>query len=151
MEVLRHLAVGFALLPCGLAVAADQEVLRPRVPADQIEAARTVRNPIPASEANVSAGRDVFQGKGFCASCHGRDGKGMSHIAGLVGRLPRDFTDRNWQTARSDGELMWILKNGSPGTDMAPFIPLVLTGEEGWQVLLYVRSFGAALNGRHPQ
>jgi hypothetical protein len=25
---------------------------------------------------------------------------------------------------------------------MAPFIPLILTEEEAWQVLLYVRSFG---------
>ena len=27
-------------------------------------------------------------------------------------------------------------------TAMAPFIPLVLTEEEAWQVLQYVRSFG---------
>jgi mono/diheme cytochrome c family protein len=47
-----------------------------------------------------------------------------------------------WQTARTDGELLWILKNGSKGTAMAPFIPLILTEEEAWHVLLYVRSFG---------
>ena len=40
------------------------------------------------------------------------------------------------------GELFWILKNGSKGTAMASFIPLVLTEEEAWQVLRYVRSFG---------
>src|SRR5579885_2242402 len=112
----------------GLAVpvgAADPDVLRPRVPFDQIEDARSLRNPLPASEEMIEKGRGVFHGKGFCASCHGRDGKGMGQIPGLVGRLPRDFTDRSWQAARTDGELMWILKNGSPGTDMAPFIPLV--------------------------
>ena len=32
--------------------------------------------------------------------------------------------------------------NGSKGTAMAPFIPLILTEEEAWQVLRYVRSFG---------
>ena len=40
--------------------------------------------------------------------------------------------------ARTDSELFWILKNGSPGTEMALFIPLVLTEEDAWHVLLYV-------------
>ena len=124
------------------AIAADPEVLRPRVPADQLEQARAVRNPLPSSEETIEKGRALFQGKAFCASCHGRDGKGMQNIPGLVGRLPRNFSDQTWQAARSDGELFWILQNGSPGTDMAPFIPLVLTDEEAWQVLAYVRSFG---------
>jgi mono/diheme cytochrome c family protein len=61
----------------------------------------------------------------------------------LKGPLPRNFTDKAWQAARTDGELFWILKNGSKGTAMAPFIPLVLTEEEAWQVLRYVRSFAA--------
>jgi hypothetical protein len=60
----------------------------------------------------------------------------------LVGKLPRNFTDKDWQAERTDGELLWILKNGSAGTAMASFIPLVLTEEEAWHVILYVRSFG---------
>jgi mono/diheme cytochrome c family protein len=60
----------------------------------------------------------------------------------LVGKLPRNFTDKAWQAKRKDGELLWILKNGSIGTAMASFIPLILTEEEAWQVILYVRSFG---------
>ena len=61
---------------------------------------------------------------------------------GLRGMLPRNFTDKSWQAVRTDGELMWILKNGSLGTAMASFVPLVLTEEEAWHVILYVRSFG---------
>ena len=74
-------------------------------------------------------------------TCHGKDGKGLQNIPGLRGKLPRNFTDKSWQKVRADGELLWILKNGSPGTAMAPFIPLVLTEEEAWHVVLYVRSF----------
>jgi hypothetical protein len=37
--------------------------------------------------------------------------------------------------------LFWILKSSSKGTTMAFFVPLVLTEEEAWQVLRYVRSF----------
>ena len=121
---------------------ADEAVLRPRVPIDKIEEARTWTNPFEATPENIEKGKAIFHGKAFCVTCHGRDGKGLGDIYGLVGKLPRNFTDRAWQAARTDGELLWILKNGSPGTDMASFIPLILTEEEAWHVLLYVRSFG---------
>lgn len=125
-----------------LTLGSDAEVLRPRVPADVIDEARRWANPLQATEDNLEKGKAIFLGKAFCATCHGRDGRGLGDIQGLRGKLPRNFTDQAWQAARTDGELFWILKNGSPGTDMAPFIPLVLTEEEAWQVLLFVRSLG---------
>ncbi|WP_455371330.1 c-type cytochrome [Petrachloros mirabilis] len=127
---------------CTQALAADDAVLRPRVPSDQIEEARTWKNPFESTLENIEEGKALFHGKAFCVTCHGRDGKGLSGVEGLRGKLPRNFTDKAWQRARTDGELFWILKNGSPGTDMASFIPLVLTEDEAWHVLLYVRSFG---------
>lgn len=125
------------------ATAADADVLRPRVPPDEIARSRAAHNPFPATPENIEAGKVLYHGKAFCVTCHGRDGRGLQDIPGLRGSLPRDFTDKVWQTTRTDGELFWILKNGSPGTDMASFVPLVLTEEEAWQVLLYVRSFNA--------
>jgi mono/diheme cytochrome c family protein len=121
--------------------AADPQVLKPRVPSEQIEAARSVTNPLQPTPELIEKGKALFEGKAFCKACHGADGKGLPKDLELKGPLPRNFTDTRWQAARTDGELFWILKNGSPGTDMAPFIPLVLTEEEAWQVLLYVRSF----------
>ena len=129
-------------LPPVIVQAANPDVLKPRVSPDQIEEARSWENPISHSADNVDKGKQLFHGKAFCVTCHGRDGKGLGNIPGLVGNLPRNFTDKRWQAARTDGELFWILKNGSPGTDMASFIPLVLTEEEAWHVVLYVRSFG---------
>ena len=122
--------------------AADPEVLKPRVPADQMNEARSWANPFSPSPENIEAGKQLFEGKGFCVTCHAKDGKGLGNIPGLRGKLPRNFTDKKWQAARTDGELLWILKNGSPGTDMASFIPMVLTEDEAWHVVLYVRSFG---------
>ena len=124
--------------------AADAQVLRPRVPSDQMDAARSVTNPLQSTPELIEQGKALFEGKAFCKACHGADGKGLPKELELKGPLPRNFTDKRWQATRTDGELFWILKNGSPGTDMAPFVPLVLTEEEAWQVLLYVRSF----NGR---
>jgi ABC-type Fe3+ transport system substrate-binding protein len=60
----------------------------------------------------------------------------------LRGALPRDLTDPAWQQARSDGELLWTLKNGSAGTAMAAFVPQIFDEEEAWLVLLHVRALG---------
>jgi len=146
MEKLVPLVVMAAtLISASVIWAADPEVLRPRVPSDQIDDVRRVTNPLPATPDIVEKGRKIFEGKGFCRACHGADGKGLGgdiEPGSLKGPLPRNFTDRDWQAARSDGELFWILTHGSKGTAMASFIPLVLTEEEAWQVLRYVRSFG---------
>ena len=122
--------------------AADPEVLKPRVPQAEIEQARSWKNPFPSTQDNIEKGKKLFHGKAFCITCHGRDGKGLGDIPGLVGKLPRNFTDKAWQAARTDGELLWILKKGSAGTAMVSFIPGTLTEDEAWQVILYVRSFG---------
>jgi mono/diheme cytochrome c family protein len=136
-------ALGFPGIPV---FGADETILKPRVPVDQIEDARTWTNPLPATEETIEKGKKLFHGKAFCVTCHGKDGKGLGgdiEPGTLKGPLPRNFTDKEWQAARSDGELFWILKNGSKGTAMAPFVPLILTEEEAWQVLRYVRSFAS--------
>jgi mono/diheme cytochrome c family protein len=129
---------------------ADEAVLNPRVPISQIENVRAWVNPLPATEEIIEKGKRLFHGKAFCMTCHGKDGKGLGgdiEPGILKGPLPRNFTDRAWQAIRTDGELFWILKNGSKGTAMASFIPLILTEEEAWQVLRYVRSFATEEQG----
>jgi hypothetical protein len=59
----------------------------------------------------------------------------------MPGHAPRNFTDTQWQDARTDGELMWVLKNGSPGTGMPQRVGKVLTEEEGWNVIQFIRTF----------
>jgi mono/diheme cytochrome c family protein len=129
-----------------LAVVAQQPAdLAPRVPPAELAAAVRTANPLTPSVEQVERGRALYRGKGYCAACHGLDGRGLGadvDASRLRGALPRDFTDAEWQRVRSDGELYWVLQNGVAGTAMARFVPLVLSEEEGWQVLLYVRSLG---------
>jgi len=144
--VLRALSrlAGVAALLLG-AVAHAGADLAPRVPAAEGAAARALANPLGASSEQLARGRALYAGKGFCAACHGPSGQGLGSdvdTSKLRGALPRDFTDAAWQAARRDGELYWVLANGVPGTAMAAFVPSVLSAEEGWQVLLYVRSLG---------
>jgi mono/diheme cytochrome c family protein len=141
MKLLGFYLLCIGIWPCG-SEAADLEILKPRVPPAQIEEARSWKNPFPATPDNILKGKTFFHGKAYCMTCHGKDGKGLGDIPGLTGKLPRNFTDKDWQAARMDGELLWILKNGSSGTAMVSFIPQVLSEDEAWHVILYVRSFG---------
>ena len=121
------------------------EVLRPRVPEPALAAARQVSNPLAPTRENLARGRELFLGRGFCAACHGRDGRGFGadvDISRLRGALPRDFTDPAWQRSRSDGEIRWVLSHGIPGTAMAAFVPEILTDREAWLLVLFLRELG---------
>ena len=61
-----------------------------------------------------------------------------------VPHSPRDFTDCAFQKEREDGELFWIIKYGSSGTGMKPLIPGMLSEEEGWKIVAYIRTFCTA-------
>ena len=124
----------------------DPQILKPRVPIDQIDEVRKWENPLPSTPENIETGKALFHGKAYCVTCHGKDGKGYDHIPGLVGKLPRNFTDKSWQVVRTDGELMWILKNGSSGTAMVSFVPETLTEKEAWQIILFIRTFAKLRN-----
>jgi mono/diheme cytochrome c family protein len=89
----------------------------------------------------VEAGKKLFEGQGRCITCHGKSGKGDGPTAHMHKPAPRDFTDCEFQKARKDGELFWAIKYGSPGTGMQAMIPNMVTEEQGWQLLAYVRSF----------
>src|SRR2546427_4084727 len=109
-------------------IATDSQILSPRVISDQLDTVRRVTNPLPATGEFIAKGKALYFGKGFCAMCHGRDGRGQGRDQdpGFAnGILPRDFTDQTWQRVRTDGELLWILKNGSPGTAMPQFVPRI--------------------------
>ena len=54
---------------------------------------------------------------------------------------PRDFTDCRFQGEREDGELFWIIKNGSPGTGMVQLVPGMLSETEAWKLVAYIRTF----------
>ena len=90
----------------------------------------------------VVAGKALYEGKGSCSLCHGISGKGDGPAAQMnPTHPPSNFTNCAFQKGREDGELFWIVKYGSPGTGMQPLIPALLSEEEGWKVVAYVRTF----------
>ena len=92
----------------------------------------------------ISAGKRLYEAKGGCPLCHGISGKGDGPAAHMnPTNPPHDFTNCAFQKEREDGELFWIIKYGSPGTGMQPLIPALLSEEEGWKVVAYIRTFCA--------
>ncbi len=125
--------------------AEEVEPLRPRVPVGERVWARTLVPPFgstkTASPEIVEQGRILYEGKGACVSCHGKSGLGDGPVGRRLQPGPRNFTNCKFHKRRRDGELFWIIKNGSRGTGMVPMIPVTITEEEAWKILAYERSF----------
>jgi hypothetical protein len=51
---------------------------------------------------------------------------------------PRNFTCGDMMKHIPDGQLFWIIKNGSPGTGMMSFA--ATPDEQVWQLIQYIRS-----------
>lgn len=135
-------AVALALAYHTAPVTAEEDnPLKKRVPFGVRAEVEAMKNPIAMTPDNIAKGREIFEGKGLCFKCHGSEGRGNGKLAAFLEPSPRNFTNVEWQKDRSDGELLWIIKNGSEGTSMASMAPSEITPEEAWYVITYIRTF----------
>ena len=114
--------------------------MHPKVPQEQLAELQKLTNPLPKSYWIIDDGKTLYEGKGMCLRCHGRHGDGKGEAAGQFQTLPRNLKNQHFWTQRSEGELFWIIKNGSPGTGMREFKEL-LTDQEIWKILRYTETF----------
>ena len=95
-------------------------------------------NPLAATSQAISAGERLYRsGAVSCATCHGRKGDGKGELAAQFDPRPRNFACAQTVNGIPDGQLFWIILNGSPGTAMPPHPNL--SEEEAWQLVLYLR------------
>ena len=128
--------------------AVELDPVPPRVPAGERVAAQAMKNPVARTPENIARGKAIFEGKGSCHNCHGRSGKGDGPTAPFLDPSPRNFTNPEFHKNRTDGEMYWVIKNGSKGlngtgipTAMLSLIGPQITEDEAWYVILYERSF----------
>jgi len=98
-------------------------------------------NPLPASAGTIQAGKTLFLKTAqpvACAMCHGEQGDGKGIMGAALVPPPRNFTCGSMMKDIPDGQLFWIIKNGSLGTGMMSFAGL--PDEQVWQLIHYVRS-----------
>ncbi len=100
------------------------------------------RNPLKKSQEIIDAGESLFQVEAqptACKICHGVTGNGFGIMAQGLNPPPRNFTCRATMESISDGQLFWIIRNGSPGTGMPAFKNL--KDREIWKIVHYLRKF----------
>lgn len=73
-----------------------------------------------------------------CKQCHGMSGNGQGAMSLRMNPKPRNFTCKLTMVELSDGQLFWIIKNGSKGTSMPAYKHL--SDEKVWQLIHYIRS-----------
>ncbi len=112
------------------------EIARPRVP----EEAQSLKNPMTASPEMIVEGREIYLGSGNCYVCHGNEAKGDGEAGALLNPKPSDLTDPTFQRVRKDGEIFWAIKNGVPTRGMFSYVPRMITEEQAWKVVVYIRS-----------
>lgn len=119
-------------------------------------------NPLPNTAENVAKGRVLYQQDAkpaSCASCHGANGDGDGPRGADLVPPPRNFTCAQAMAGLSDGQLYWVIENGSgefhaPSRQGAQQIPRPgrgvpsaahgsinrLNPTDIWQMVLYIRS-----------
>ncbi|GJL69103.1 MAG: hypothetical protein NPIRA06_17380 [Nitrospirales bacterium] len=123
-----------------------QQMMMPRVPADKLAEAKALKSPLPSSPETVEQGKTIYEGKGTCVNCHGVNGRGDGPGAATLNPSPRVFRSHGFWRHRSEGEIFWVIKYGSPGTGMIPFGGM-LSDEEIWTVMQYEQSFSGGSHG----
>ncbi|GJL61608.1 MAG: hypothetical protein NPIRA04_02620 [Nitrospirales bacterium] len=100
----------------------------------------TMTTPIPASAETIKAGETLYQETAkplACKQCHGEKGDGQGPMGAALNPHPRNFTCGKTMKDISDGQMFWIIKNGSPGTGMMAFPGM--PDKQIWQLIHYLR------------
>lgn len=142
----RHVLLMVAMLSVAdIVVAAERHMMQPVVPADKLAEARALKSPLSHTPEVIEKGKSVYNGKGGCVTCHGVDGDGKGPGAVNMNPSPRNFQHHGFWRHRTEGELFWAIKHGSPGTAMVAF-GSVLSDNEIWAVIQYEQTF-AGMHG----
>lgn len=99
-----------------------------------------LKNPLQVNPENLKKGKLLFQVKAKplpCKNCHGMMGDGNGPMARGFNPPPRNFTCAETINGVPDGQLFWIIKNGSPGTGMLSYKGL--KEKQIWQIVLFTR------------
>ena len=97
-------------------------------------------NPLEPSQEVLYAGESLFELEVqpvACKICHGVNGNGLGIMAQGLNPSPRNFTCQETMQDISDGQLFWIIRNGSQGTGMPAFKEL--EDRQIWQIVHYIR------------
>jgi len=94
-----------------------------------------------AEQTGHSTGERVYLER--CSACHGEHGDGNGPAAAALDPRPQNFRDAAFWKNRTTAQLKQVVRQGKPGTLMAPFEG-VLSDEEIDAVVAYLAQFRPA-------
>ena len=100
-----------------------------------------MKNPLRKEPRHIKKGKELSHIKAkpiACKQCHGMGGNGQGAMSLNMNPKPRNFTCNSTMNTISDGQLFWIIKNGSKGTLMPSYSHL--SNRKVWQLIHYIRS-----------
>jgi hypothetical protein len=103
----------------------------------------SLKNPIPLNDKNLKSAEKLFQEKAkpiACKFCHGVTGNGEGNPDFESTPSARNFTCAETMDKLPDGQLFWIIRNGSINTSMFSFSDL--SDNQIWELVHYIRAFG---------
>ena len=140
---------GLMAVMAGSAAAADRssppanECPQPRFTGKAPEDIYSLSNPLSINAETLAAGKRLYLGKSgtvSCATCHGVNGDGKGKLASQFDPPPRNFACVQTVNGIPDGQLFWIIRNGSPGTAMSPANAIGKFGDQDiWQIVAHIR------------
>lgn len=112
---------------------------QPRFTGRAPEAIYRTATRLEADTANIEAGHRLYENGAnpSCSTCHGIRGDGQGPLASQFDPPPRNFACAETVNGIPDGQLYWVIRNGSPGTSMPAFD--ALADRQVWQLVLYLR------------
>lgn len=100
-----------------------------------------IRNPVAVNEKSIAAGKVIYQQN--CLACHGEIGKGNGPAANALVRPPSNLSAPAMRDDK-DGALFWKITEGHRPM---PTFNHLLTDDERWQVVDYIRTLTAPTGG----
>ena len=143
-DVMAYLKVTFKGAPDLAAPSGSAQggvCVQPRKTAKAPDDALSQTNQVPASASAIQAGKELFLRTAqpvACVMCHGEQGDGKGVMGTALVPPPRNFTCGAMMKDIPDGQLFWVIKNGSQGTGMMSFS--ALPDEQVWQLVHYIRT-----------
>ena len=98
-----------------------------------------VKNPLPANEANIVAGKAMFTEQ--CASCHGKSGIGDGEAGRELQPKPANIAFIMDKWIATDPFLFWSISEGGERLETAmPAFKETLSDKQRWQIIHYLRN-----------
>jgi mono/diheme cytochrome c family protein len=131
-------AILFAFTPMSSPGSKSQQST-PEVAPEQAPAttpAATATNPVKATAESQAKAKTLYQID--CSMCHGDNGDGKTDLAKSMGISISDFTDAKAMSAKMDGELFIVIRNGKD--KMPPEAAGRANDSTVWNLIHYIRN-----------